>query len=87
MPPSGDRYPALLRNLDFQTNDFNIRTTWRPCATVTLVGRYDFQLSTIDNRADYLTEVQAGEITTHILSGSMTWTPIARLYVRLPFTT
>ncbi len=82
VPPSGDRYPAFLINQNFETNDFNVRTTWRPCSNVTLVGRYDFQLSTIDNQGDFLAEVQSAEITTHILSGTMTWTPLSRLYIQ-----
>lgn len=82
VPPSGDRYPALIRNQNFETNDFNIRATWRPFSTLTFVSRYDFQLSTIDNRGDFLSEVQSAEITTHIFSESITWTPLARLYIQ-----
>lgn len=82
VPPSGDRYPAFLRNQDFETNDFNVRATWRPCANVTLVSRYDFQLSTVDTRGDFLSSVQSAEMTTHIFSETMTWTPFSRLYLQ-----
>ncbi len=82
MPPSGDRYPAFLRNQDFETNDFNIRATWRACSTLSFVTRYDFQLSTVDNRGDFLAEVQSAKMTTHIFSETATWTPFSRLYVQ-----
>ena len=81
-PTSGDRYPAYLREQDFQTHDVNFRVTWRPTAELTLVTRYDFQLSTIDTRADYLQEVESAESTAHIFSESISWTPWARLYLQ-----
>ena len=81
-PPLGDRYPAFLRQQDFDTHDMNFRVTWRPLASLTLISRYDFQLSTIDTRPDFLTEVQSAESTAHIFSESISWTPFSRLFLQ-----
>jgi hypothetical protein len=49
---------------------------------LTLVSRYDFQLNTIDMEGRGLDSVQSGENTAHILSETITWTPLAWLYVQ-----
>ena len=82
LPDSGNRYPAFIRAQDFTTHDVNFRITARPLSTLTLVSRYDFQLSTIDSRMDHLKEVESGEITTHIFGESISWTPISRLFLQ-----
>ncbi len=73
-------FPAFLEDQSFETDDVNFRVTWRPLNEVTLVSRYDFQFSTIDTRADGLSEVESGKMTSHIFSESLTWTPWQRLY-------
>ncbi|MFO1500490.1 MAG: hypothetical protein U1G07_19260 [Verrucomicrobiota bacterium] len=78
-------YPAFLNAQRFSTDDANFRVTWRPRANLTLVGRYDLQLSTIDSRPDRasgLSETQTADITSHIASGTISWTPLARLYLQ-----
>jgi hypothetical protein len=82
LPPSADRYPGLLTDQDFTTDDMNFRVTWRPCATVSTVTRYDFQLSTIDTKADFLANQQSAEMTSHIISESISWTPLPRLFLQ-----
>lgn len=77
---SFNRYPAFLTDQDFTTDDVNFRTTWRPHSRVTIVGRYDFQISTVDTRGAGLSEVESAEITSHIFSGNITWNPLNRLY-------
>ena len=78
--PAGDRYPAFLRAQDFVLDDVNFRVTWRPCANLTTVTRYDYQKGTIDTRGDFLSEVQSGDMTSHIFGESITWTPLSWLY-------
>jgi hypothetical protein len=76
-------YPNYFARQEFDTDDVNLRLTWRPLNNLTLVGRYDFQYSTIDNRAfDSLGDMQTAEITSHILSGSVTWSPFNRLWLQ-----
>jgi hypothetical protein len=84
-PANNNRYPAFLTDQDFITDDVNFRITLRPFINLTLVTRYDFQLSTIDTKADFLSEVQSGEMTTHIISQSIGWTPLARLFFQGSF--
>jgi hypothetical protein len=79
---SGDRYPAFLRRQDITTDDFNVRLTLRPLNNLTLVSRYDLQLSTIDTEAPFLPKIESGEMTSHIFSQSVTWMPISRLYLQ-----
>jgi hypothetical protein len=81
-PPSGNRYPAFLTAQDFETDDVNFRFTWRPWMNFTLVGRYDFQLSTVDTTADFLSTVESGRTTSHILAGSLSWAPCQRFYLQ-----
>ena len=81
-PPNADRYPAFLTDQNFQTDDMNVRATWRPFTSVTLITRYDFQLSTVDTKADFLDNQQSAEITSHIISQSIGWTPLNRLYLQ-----
>lgn len=77
-----DRYPAFIRDQNFDTDDVNFRVTFRPWTSLSLVSRYDFQLSTVDSRMDQLAEVQSAEITSHIFGESLTWTPLARLFLQ-----
>jgi hypothetical protein len=79
---SGNRYPAFLAGHDFDTDDVNFRVTVRPFNNLTLVSRYDFQLSTIDVTGFGLLNQQSAEITTHILSETITWSPLPRLYLQ-----
>ncbi|MBI2925967.1 MAG: hypothetical protein HYY24_09710 [Verrucomicrobia bacterium] len=79
---SGNRYPAFLTANDFVTDDVNYRITWRPRNNVTLVSRYDFQLSTVEMRGEGLANNQSAEVTTHILSQNATWSPLAWLYLQ-----
>lgn len=81
-PDSINRLPAYLRAQDFTTDDVNFRVTWRPRANLTLVGRYDLQLSQIETRADGRPAVESADLTSHIGSGSVSWVPWARLYLQ-----
>lgn len=74
-PPSGDRYPAFLVSQDFETHDFNVRSTFRLPADVGLVVRYDWLQSTIDTQGDLLREKESAETRSHIISGTLTWNP------------
>ena len=80
---AGDRYPAFLRMQDFNVDDFNIRVTLRPSkGNITFVSRYDFQMATTDTRGDFLGTVESANVTAHILSETVTWNPLPRLFVQ-----
>ncbi|MBI2929290.1 MAG: hypothetical protein HYY24_26800 [Verrucomicrobia bacterium] len=75
-------YPAFLTAHDFETDDLNFRVTWRPLNNLTFVSRYDFRLSTVDTQGSGLPQSQSAEMTSHVLSESVTWSPWAWLYVQ-----
>lgn len=77
---AGSRYPAYIREQDFNTDDLNFRVTWRPRNEVTLVSRYDFQLSTIDNQMEFLDKVRGANTVEHVFGEGLTWSPLTRLY-------
>jgi len=79
---SFNRYPAYLRANDSFTHDVNIRLTWRALPNLTSVTRYDYQISTVETRADQLSTVQSADLNTHIISQSLTWSPLDRLYLQ-----
>lgn len=76
------RYPAFFRDHDFETDDVNLRVTWRPVDTVTLISRYDFQVSTVRTVGDGLASIQSSDLNTHIFTESITWSPLPRLYLQ-----
>lgn len=81
----GNRYPAYLRAHSFQTDDLNLRATWRPLPNLTSVTRYDYQVSSIGTRADYLSSIESATTTAHIVSQNLTWVPWSRLFLQGSF--
>ena len=82
-----------LLNQAWNTDDANVRVTWRPkiptsLGTLALVTRYDFVRTTIDSKwalfsdAEVLGTVESGVITRHIISEAVTWNPFVRLYMQ-----
>lgn len=85
---SANRYPAYLVVQNFETYDGNLRLTLRPVQNVTLVTRYEYQISTIHTRPDPisgLTEVESSRMTSHILAQDVSWTPFSQLYLQAGF--
>ena len=76
-----DRYPAYIADQDFKTHDLNFRMSWRPVSMLSLVSRYDYQVSRITSQEVGIGSVESSELTSHILSESITWTPVTRLFV------
>ena len=82
---SPNRYPAYLVLQDFETYDGNVRLTLRPWNNVTLVSRYEYQLSTIHTKPDPasgLDEAESSRMTSHILAQDINWSPWSRLYLQ-----
>ena len=88
---------AIMMDHETQTEDINLRMTWRPLGNLSLVTRYDYTQTEYRNRGvawdptgvvsspapgDIWAEVQSGEVTSNIISESVTWSPMARLYVQ-----
>lgn len=83
-----NRYPAFLVMQDFETYDGNARLTLRPVRNVTLVTRYEYQLSTIQTKPageSGFNEVESSEMTSHIIAQNISWSPWSRLYLQVGF--
>jgi len=75
---------AQLAGHETETADFNVRMTWRCLPCLTFVTRYDYQQTDIENRAwTNPIPIQSADITKHIVTESVSWTPIDRLYMTL----
>ena len=88
---------AIMLEHDTQIEDINLRMTWRPLSNLSLVTRYDYGQTKYSNRgsqwepgavgsspsgAEILNFIESGKTTCNILSESVTWNPMARLYVQ-----
>jgi len=85
---SPDRYPAFLVMQDAETYDANFRVTLRPVSRVTLVSRYEYQISTVTTTPDQVSEfdkVDSSEIRSHIFAQNASWTPWSRLTLQAGF--
>ena len=85
---SANRYPAYLVVQNFQTYDGNVRLTLRPLVNVSMVTRYEYQLSTINTRPDGvsgLSQVESSRMNSHIIAQDISWTPWSRLYFQVGF--
>jgi len=87
-PATNNLYPAFIERHEFNTHDVNVRMTFRPLAGLTLVSRYDYQLTTyqtkggINNAGIALNEIESAEATAHIFSQSASWSPLPRWYLQ-----
>lgn len=80
-----NRYPAYLTMQNFSTHDANTRVTWRPLNNLTLVARYEYQLSTVNTTPDPISglgEAESAKLTSHIVAFNASWSPWSRLYVQ-----
>jgi hypothetical protein len=98
--PGSERNQRLLSQ-ELDTDDANVRVTWRPklpamLGTIAFVTRYDYVRATIDGQwgispagtpgvgltGTTLAEQRTAEITNHVITESITWNPLARLYLQ-----
>jgi hypothetical protein len=79
---SADRYPAYLANQDFETNDFNARLSTKLGARLRSVTRYDYQKSTIRSQDIGLKFDESANMTTHIISETLSWSPRPQWYLQ-----
>jgi len=81
-PLSANRYPAYLVKQGIESYGGKTRLTLRPLQNVTLVSRYEYQLSTIHTKPDGISglgEVESSEMRSHIFAQDVSWTPWSRL--------
>jgi hypothetical protein len=88
-------FPRLI-NQDWNTDDLNVRITFRPkvpawLGALSLVTRYDFVHTSIDGQwevfsdGELLAELQTGEIKQHVISEALNWNPLPRFYLQVNF--
>jgi hypothetical protein len=87
-PASANRYPAYLAMQGFETYDGSLRLTLRPLPNVSLVSRYEYQLSKVQTAPDPvsgLAQFQSSDMTSHIFAQNVAWTPWSRLSLQAGF--
>lgn len=77
----GDRYPAYIIDQDTATHDANVRLSWRPKSMLTFVTRYDYQITHISSVMSGLAKIVSGDLTSRIVSQSVSWSPLPQLYL------
>ena len=88
-------FPRLI-NQDWNTDDLNIRITFRPkvpawFGALSFVTRYDFVHTNIDGQwevfsdGELLAELQTGEIKKHVISEALNCNLLARFYLQANF--
>jgi hypothetical protein len=86
--PNGDTYPGYFAVQSHETYDGNCRVTFRPVHNVTLVSRYEYQLSTVDTApspASGMGQVDSSRMTTHVIAQDVGWVPWSRLSLQAGF--
>jgi hypothetical protein len=84
--PNG--YPGFLEMQKFMTCDANLRLTLRLLRNLSLIGRYEYQWSTIHTEPDSLADlpdVESSTMRSHILAQNINWTPWSRLNLQAGF--
>lgn len=79
---SSDRYPAYIANQDIETNDFNVRLSWRFSPNFRSVTRVDFAKTEIFTQDVGLGFGSSMENDQTIVSEAITWNPLPRWYVQ-----
>ena len=88
-------FPRLI-DQDWNTDDLNVRLTFHPklppgAGSMTMVTRYDFTRTAIDGRwgffpdGEIFDEEETGTIIRHVISESVNWAPLPRLYFQGDF--
>ena len=88
-----DSLDAELYRHSYETNDANIRVTWRARPNLTFVTRYDYLQTDYENRAYYdgynldnvTSNIESAEITRNVFTESVTWNVNEQFYVQGSF--
>lgn len=74
----------------WNTQDANFRVTWTPFSCVSLVSRYDLQLTSINSEwaatgaagANPMPSGLSSQMKSQILSENLSWTPVERMFLQ-----
>jgi hypothetical protein len=90
-PGAANNFRPIMTDHNTETEDLNLRMTWRPMSNVSLVTRYDYCHTEFENKGiswtpkddpTYFDLIESGDVASHILSQSVTWSPLATMYVQ-----
>jgi hypothetical protein len=89
----GDTYPGYFTIQSFETYDGNCRVTLHLLRSLTLVSRYEYQLSTIETTPDstpdpdsvVFSEQQTSRMYSHIIGQNVSWVSWSRLSLEAGF--
>lgn len=87
----GETYPGYFTIQDFQTFDGNCRVTLHLLQSLSLVSRYEYQVSLIDttpsaNPPFGTSEIQTSRMNSHVIGQNISWVPWSRLSLEAGFT-
>jgi hypothetical protein len=89
-------FRPIMAEHNTETENVNLRMTWRPLGNVSMVTRYDYSKTEYENRGLLLSPpaqsppitgtlfnlIESGEVESHVVSETVTWNPTARMYVQ-----
>lgn len=95
-PGAANNFRPLMAEHNTETENLNLRMTWRPLGNVSMVTRYDYSLTEYENRGILLSPpaqsppvtgtlfnlIESGEVESHVVSETVTWSPTAQMYVQ-----
>jgi hypothetical protein len=90
-PGGANNFRPIMTDHNTETDDVNLRMTWRPMSNVSLVTRYDYCHTEYENKGiswtppaspRYFDLIESGDVASHIVSQSMTWSPLESMYVQ-----
>ncbi len=87
--PDGDTYPGYFTIQNLQTYDGNCRVTLHLLPNLSLISRYEYQLSTVDTTPDPASGLgaqQTSRMRSHIIGQNISWVPWSRLSLNAGFT-
>lgn len=79
---SNNRYPAFLGKQTFEVDCVNFRVTWKPLPRLTLVSRYDYQISRAYTEPEQLAPIESARNERHMFGETLSWTPLNWLYAQ-----
>ena len=97
-PGGANNFRPIMVDHNSEIDDLNLRMTWRPMSNISLVTRYDYAHTEFENRGINWSKnttassnidpaiiypiIESGDVASHIVSQSMTWSPMASMYVQ-----
>lgn len=82
---TADRYPAYIANQDFETNDFNVRLSWRLNSKLRSITRYDIQKTMIYTQDVGGAFGESADMKSRILSQTLSFNPLNHWFVQATY--